>query len=488
MRILVLLAVLVGSVSVAYAQPTRLMYGASELKDDISLAKRVLTERHPDLYGFYPKDTIDARFSRLEVSLNDSIPASRAYEMVAEVFNNLGCGHTMLAPSSEFVKMNRKSKRLPFKFKYIDDKLLVMRSYLDDTTFALGWQIVSVDGNKVNELAQRFMKYYSTDGYNQTLKYRQMEAGFRDDYAWFIGSPDTMSIEFLTGAGETKTMKVPALPMDTINARYARRYSSGSPKQKLLRLNMVDSTNTAVLTIGSFHPKALIRSKQHFKRFVRRSFREINKQKADNLVIDLRNNPGGYSNYGIFLYSWLADSSFRYFEKMELPTKKPINFLRYTDKTPLFNALYLLVSHEKGTGKCCYRLDPGLRTHKPRKKAFKGNVYVLINGNSFSNSCNFSALAQYHKRAVFVGEETGGRYDGCNGSAYVMLTLPNTGMKLNVPLVKNTYPFPGYPYKGRGIMPDHPVQPAIEDAIKSIDREMIYTMELIQKKRHLSRK
>lgn len=485
MKKLLLLAILSGWIVAAKAQSLAdQVYSTAQLKEDLALAKRVLTERHPDLYAYVPKDSLEKQFSRLEaaLSLTDSLPAGRAFELFADVMNNIGCGHTMLIPSDDFIKASKKIKRLPFKFKYINDKLYIMRSYLDDTTAAVGWQLLAVNGNTVEELEQRFMRYYSTDGYNQTLKYRQMEISFRDDYALFIEHPDTLSIECLSSAGEHKTMKVPAMLTDSINARYARRFPG--PREKLLRLK-IDSSKVAVLSIGSFHPKTLARSKQHFKHFIHQSFREINKSKVTDLVIDLRNNPGGYSNYGIYLYSWLADSSFRYFEKMELPTKKPIRFIKYTDKSPFFNALYLLVSRDRKSGTCCYRLDPGLRTSHPKKHAFKGNVYVLINGNSFSNSCNFSALAQYNKRAVFVGEETGGRYDGCNGSAYIMLTLPNTGMKLNVPLVKNVYPFPAPAVKGRGIMPNYPVQPSLDDAIKGIDTEMNYTMQLIKKK-HIS--
>jgi hypothetical protein len=490
MRIALLFILAIGITGTACAQDTaRKKYSAQQLNEDLSLVKRVLTERHPDLYAFVPKDSLDKGFSRIEAVFNDSMPVDRAFELMSDVVNNIGCGHTMLAPPSSLVRTSYKNeKRLPFKLKYSDDKLYITRSYLDDTTFALGWQLVKVGEHPVEELENRFMRYYSTDGYNKTLKYRQMETGFRDDYAMFIDHPDSLSIECITRLGERKSLKVPTLLADTINARYARRYDRGKIRDKQLSLKIIDSTNTAVMTIGTFHPKILGKGHENFRRYVRRSFRQVRRNGINDLIIDLRNDPGGYSDYGIYLYSFMADSSFKYFDRMELPTKKPINFLRYTDKTFLFNGLYMLVSRDRCTGTCRYKLEKGLRYTKPKRHAYKGKVYVLINGNSFSNSCNFSALAQYHKRAVFIGEETGGRYDGCNGSAYVMVTLPNTKMKLNLPLVKNVYPFPGYPYKGRGVMPDYPVAPSVDDVIKSVDTEMKFTLGLIKKAKSVSKK
>ena len=44
----------------------------------------------------------------------------------------------------------------------------------------------------------------------------------------------------------------------------------------------------------------------------------------------------------------------------------------------------------------------------PKPNNFKGKVYVLINGGSFSASSIISSNLKSTKRAIFVGEETGG--------------------------------------------------------------------------------
>ena len=479
-----MICLLAGLLNTAVAQPAQRLYSAKELNEDLALLQRALTERHPDLYGYASKDTIDQRFKYIAENIRDSMSLPQVFELFAIASNRIGCGHTSLYIPGKYRRAAaRTGKQLPFKFRYRDGKMFITRSYLEDTTFALGWQVVAIDSNNVDDLVNRFLKNYSSDGYNETLKHRQMEVSFRDDYALFVGAPDSVRLEMIDRKSNKQIVTVPTLLYDTINARFEKRFITGRPKEKTLQFSTTDSGKVAVMSIGSFLPKHMIADRQLYRPFLRKSFRKMRKQGVKDLVIDLRDNPGGYSNYGIFLYSWIADSSFRYFQSMELPTKKPVKFIEHTDKTRLFNLLYLLVKRDRKTGQCSYNWDRGLRVHHPKRKPFKGNVYIIINGNSFSNSSNFSALAHYNKRAVFIGEETGGRYDGCNGSAYLMLTLPNTGMKLNVPLVKNCYPFPGYPYKGRGIMPDYPVQPELDDLIAGRDTEMNYALKLIEKKR-----
>jgi hypothetical protein len=60
------------------------------------------------------------------------------------------------------------------------------------------------------------------------------------------------------------------------------------------------------------------------------------------------------------------------------------------------------------------------------------------------------------------------------------LTLPNTKLRVRIPLLLYTMAVSGYP-EDRGIIPDHPVAPSIADLLEGRDRVMEYTIELINK-------
>ncbi len=117
---------------------------------------------------------------------------------------------------------------------------------------------------------------------------------------------------------------------------------------------------------------------------------------------------------------------------------------------------------------------------QPQKNHFDGKVWILVSGRSFSTTADFCAIAHYHRRGSFIGEEVGGAYYGNNSGYSFRLTLPNTKVRVDIPLWKYVNAVSGYAYPRRGVMPDYPVQPTIQDVLNGVDTEMIYTLKLIK--------
>jgi hypothetical protein len=59
------------------------------------------------------------------------------------------------------------------------------------------------------------------------------------------------------------------------------------------------------------------------------------------------------------------------------------------------------------------------------------------------------------------------------------LTLPNTKIRVLIPMIRYTMAVSGYP-KNRGIIPDYPVSPTIEDLLNDKDTVMEFTFDLIK--------
>jgi C-terminal processing protease CtpA/Prc len=120
---------------------------------------------------------------------------------------------------------------------------------------------------------------------------------------------------------------------------------------------------------------------------------------------------------------------------------------------------------------------------KPNIKNFKGDLYILISGLTFSGGSEFAALAKNYTHAKFIGEETGGGYYGNSSGSFLSFTLPNSAVTGRIPLCKfviepkaDSIPF------GRGVLPDYEVQPAIKEYLAGYDSEMEYVKTLIRKK------
>jgi C-terminal processing protease CtpA/Prc len=92
-----------------------------------------------------------------------------------------------------------------------------------------------------------------------------------------------------------------------------------------------------------------------------------------------------------------------------------------------------------------------------------------------------ASLLKGNKRAIFIGEESGGTMEGNTSHQSARLVLPNTKIRVAIPLVKTTNAVPFT--KGRGVAPDYPVTPDIRDILKGVDTELNFTLGLISSER-----
>ncbi len=105
---------------------------------------------------------------------------------------------------------------------------------------------------------------------------------------------------------------------------------------------------------------------------------------------------------------------------------------------------------------------------------------MLIGRKSFSTTAEFCAITYSNKRALFIGEETGGGYYHINGGDLPELTLPHTGIKFQLPMRKYELAVKEYLSKGSPTIPHFYVPQSIQDFLTNQDTEMKYTLNLIK--------
>ncbi len=115
---------------------------------------------------------------------------------------------------------------------------------------------------------------------------------------------------------------------------------------------------------------------------------------------------------------------------------------------------------------------PNLAMQQPQTNNFKGKIFVLANGRSFSASAEFSAIVKTNKRGKFIGEECGGGYYGNTSGDEAFVTLPNSKITVRVPMVKYSSAVKERNNKGWGIEPDYPVYLTIGDLIQKRDGQL----------------
>lgn len=63
----------------------------------------------------------------------------------------------------------------------------------------------------------------------------------------------------------------------------------------------------------------------------------------------------------------------------------------------------------------------------------------------------------------------------------VMLELPHSGLRVRVPLVRYTMAVSGYEPLDRGLIPEHRVEPTMDDVLAGRDAVMEYALALIRR-------
>lgn len=141
-----------------------------------------------------------------------------------------------------------------------------------------------------------------------------------------------------------------------------------------------------------------------YKRFYKEAFQKIREAGTAYAVLDLRDNTGGRLEEIQHLYSYLVDKPFQFLQETETKTKIPHVKKFFAPNSGVFDyflnglatpflAVHNLIMSRTENGKRYFKLSYE-KMAKPNRLNFKGKVYVLINGVSFSAS---SILAISHK-------------------------------------------------------------------------------------------
>ncbi|MGJ8549411.1 S41 family peptidase [Winogradskyella wichelsiae] len=524
---LVLLLVSCASIEKHNEQITKL-HSVADLHEDIDHVYDQLQRHHPHLYQFTSKRVLDFKFDSLKKALNTPTDSRTFYKQLSGVTKFIGQGHMALYPPS--IKYNRKERKalkdtkfeiINLDFEYVNDKLLIAKARGKDSLLTHA-EVLEVDGENSQNLINNYIKTIASDGYNTTFHKRVAGFRFMSYYAKDKGRFDSISLTlkkldstFVKNykrilIKDTTTVKNDALKKDSLDTvkkeiakltkaeRKAKRKKlkakrkhnwnygyNASRKEYTRNLNFIGKDSTvALLKIRGF-------SNGSYKEFYDESFKTIDSLKPDALVIDLRNNFGGRLNEITYLYAYLTDQNFTFINPSEINRRFPILKSTMANTTPtglkilagLFSPVLAtidILKTSKKDGQLYYKFKSA-KAQEPQDLNYKGKIYVLINGNSFSASSLLSTQLKGSHRAVFVGEETGGAYNGTVAGFYKSYQMPNTKVTARIGLAHIDAQYKKQP-DGYGIKPDIKITPTYKDRINGNDPELEWVLEDLNQK------
>lgn len=465
-------------------------FSREAMLEDFRYMKKALLQCHPGLYRYQTSAQIDSLFHATEAAIGDSLSLYEGFALFSRLTSAIRCAHTVLTPQENWTELFfREVRHFPYQVFFIGDKAYLTVNRTRDKTIKPGAELLSINGMTADSIRQRLFRHLSADGYNQTLKAWQIDnLMFSYYYHLLIGRPDTFLIQYRDLDGAVREHRSPALGTrevdqnthkNPVNRAILRHY----PRKKPQRFEIDPARGIAVLTLREFFGGDGASARRQLREYLGKCMQQISEQKIGHLVVDLRNNSGGYDSQGQELLSWFIARPVPYYRRLHTVTRDS-EFLQYSTvpKATLAQLDNILTPESDGTFTINAAADAGLQKIQPAPGAFSGKVYFLVNGATGSATAEFTAVAKANGIGIFIGEETGGGYEGGNGSEFVGIKLPQTKMKLSVPLVYYHMAVGTPALPGRGTMPDHEVNYTLEDVMTGRDPYLECVYRLVRER------
>ncbi|MEM7658485.1 MAG: S41 family peptidase, partial [Bacteroidota bacterium] len=386
-----------------------------EALEDYRIFRAVLEQSHPSMYEFVSAEEWQQSFQATEAALAEGVSDVELYRQLCGLADQVHDGHLQVfGPPS----LDIAAQYFPLIVKVIDDRLFVDA---EGPQVALGSELLAINGHPVAEILPRLYKYAPTDGLHRSRTLSEIDLKFGVFWSYEFGSDSTFEVVAKAPARKVDTFQLPAEPFEKVRYRNAERASYGARfhgfKDPLVyfkeRINPqepfvyhIDSLDAAVLVVNSFGIPV-----RAFKSQLVGIFKQLKKQKTRHLIVDVRQNEGGFRPNVVHLFSFLARESFRqrdscWVKTLDLPHPEAITRTFLNPDTFLVQAFgeYQMGDRWLRGG------DEMEAIMKPHKYAFRGKIQLLTSGRSFSAASTLAYQAKAANHLQIVGEETGGGY------------------------------------------------------------------------------
>ena len=443
--------------------PGPTVFPVAKLREDFALLRSAVTEAHAGLFVYKSPPAVVRIFDSAVAALHDTTEIG-FYGAVAGVLAQIRDGHTRSLPSEEWMAWYTDSARvLPLHVRLAGDRAWVTGS--TDPRVQSGTEILAIDGRKMGEIAADIRRRLPADGYIETGTLAQLNTQFAFWYYLFESQTDSFRLDTRGQGSDTITLRLGAVPPSALPPDTA---AQSAP----LSLSFLADSSIALLRIRTFAADEITEAGLDYTRFLDAAFHRVREARSADLILDLRGNDGGRDTYGSKLLSHLVRRPFAYYRSLEARTDR-VTFWRHTNVDSTFNTRFSrgLIRTSTGTFQFPRSRHQNLGIQQPRAPFFAGPVWVLIDGGTFSTASEFCAIARSLGRATFIGQETGGTYQGNTSGTFVILTLPHTRVRVVVPLVRYSLAVKPPPSPGRGVLPDHVIEAAgVERDTDVLDR------------------
>ena len=413
---------------------------------------------HPGLYRYQNEREFHASFDAARAQIRTGVTQEQLFLLVGKLTAAIRCGHTWENPLNQSAKIRvllERPDKLPFRVKVREVRLLATSRVSKELPAKS--EIASIDGVPVATLVHEMMPYLRADGSSDGKRLRQLDSGPNGGGfdRWFplLHPPAPGWRVRIVGEIESQTVTPVA---------FAAREAPLPPFDESWRFEIVG--DHGILTLPTFS----VSNDFAWRKFFDDAFELLDKQHIHKLILDLRDNEGGNSDIGRTLLARLLVHPYSATPAHEESAyeRVPYNLARFLE-TWDYGFFDRTGEVTRVGGTWVMRSKPSLL--EPAVPRFSGRCVLLTSPVMSSASFVFARDAKATRVATLVGEPTGGNLRGLNGGQIAWLTLPSSGISVDIPLLAQV---PLAPQQDQPVQPDKITISTFADAVAGTDTAM----------------
>ncbi|NVE93639.1 S41 family peptidase [Altererythrobacter lutimaris] len=449
-----------------------------QVRADIELAREAFSRVHPGYTRYATETEMDALWQSIidRAEAQGGMSLAEFYLAAELALVAIRCDHT----KAELPKALREARAgkalyLPMRWRIVEGRAFV-EAGAEGQGLNFGDEILSIDGRSMDQLFAEVSGFIPVDGYTNWTRPTGMTAslefmgGAVDHFGallWDVPSSATLILR--NREGEVRTASVDRMDFDAWSAMNSAGGQVSNFKDAATFERISD--DVAYLRVDTF---VNYRDPVDPATIYEPIFKALQDEGQTTLILDLRKNGGGSSDasYGLLENVLTQDYAPRkgmFAKTLDLDGIR--QHLWTWDKRALDPNPLGFSKQDDGTYALRSFVSDDLRTLKPAKYAFGGDLIVLTSNSNSSGSTNFISWMTEMGRATTVGEKTGGSKEGPTAGIQFTLTLQHSGVRMRLPFfhVKNNV---ASFEKGLGITPDVPAPMTVEDFLEGRDPAM----------------
>jgi C-terminal processing protease CtpA/Prc len=451
------------------------------IHSDASILRQTYEAFDPGLYRYNTVAQMDGLFARLDAALARDRDLRSEYLDVSRFTAAIKCGHCypnfFNQPQAISAELFQGHDRVPFYFVWIDRRMIITRNFSTDVHLSPGSEVESINGVPAGNILASLIPLVRADGSNDAKRIDELSVQGYDRYEAFdvyfpLVYPQhstTMQLHLKAPDGSEHDSDVEALTYQQrvapIQASLSAQHGGSSPLWSLQFIN----DRTAYLKMPTWD---VYDSKWDWRRFLDDVFARLERVKPERLIIDLRGNEGG-SDVGSVLLS--------HFVQSPLHRDAYVRLVRFRSVTPdlrPYLSTWDPAFYDLGKSATIYDAQrfelmqndgEDAALIQPIGPRYGGQIYVLVDASNSSATFNFDSVVQQRHLGTLVGSPTGGNRRGIDGGAFFFVTLPNSHIEVDVPLIGT---FPTQPQPDAGLLPDVPVSRTAADIAAGNDPDL----------------